>query len=159
MEKHGFPRGVSLVAGNLGWIAVFIRNIWIQRIVRIILGILFLYAGSIKVIDINGFARQVMAYDILPWAVVNLFSLWIVSLEIVTGILLIVGIWIRPSAFIVAVLCFVFIAAISSALARGIPLRCGCFSPVPSGDLRTWISLWREIALFAASVWLYCGEK
>ena len=154
MEKSGVPRGVNRVTSNFYWSAVT-RNIWIRRIVRIVVGALFLYAGSIKVVDIGGFARQVMAYDILPWEVVNLFSIWIITIEIIAGILLITGVWARPAAFIIAGLCLIFIIAITSALARGIPLRCGCFSAVPSSEPRTWISLWRESALFIAALYLF----
>ncbi len=127
---------------------------WMQRLLRVGIGGLFLYAGLIKVVDVDGFARQVMVYDILPWEAVNLFSLWIVSVEIVAGVLLISGIWVRPAALILAMLCLVFIIAIASALARGMQLRCGCFSPAPSGELRTWFSLWREAGLLAGCLWL-----
>jgi len=69
-----------------------------------------------------------MVYNIIPWPLVNIFTIWLYCLEILVGELLVAGIWIRLCSVLLCGLLVLFIMAISFVLTRGISLHCGCFS-------------------------------
>ena len=48
-------------------------------------------------------------------------------IEIVAGVLLVIGLWARAAAFMCVGMNVVFIIAIISALRRGLDISCGCF--------------------------------
>jgi uncharacterized membrane protein YphA (DoxX/SURF4 family) len=123
-------------------------------ILRMGLGLVFIYASIDKVVHPDRFAEIMQDYEILPDAVVNLASLWLAYLEVVLGVCLIAGVWVRAAALMVTGLTVVFIGGLSVAFARGVGLHCGCFSTDAGEPARTWISLWQELLLLLACVWL-----
>ena len=141
---------------------ISVRSVWyrlattrtVHLALRIGSGLVFIYASIDKVIHPDQFAEVMQDYEVLPKTVVNGAALWLAWLEVVVGILLIAGKWIRAAALMVAGLTVVFIGGISIALTRGIGLHCGCFSTAPGGEARTWVSLWQEGLLLLACLWL-----
>ena len=131
------------------------RVSWVQRLLRIIIGSIFIYASFDKIIHPDRFAEIIWNYKILPWSLINIPAIWLPCLELIVGVLIIGGIWVRISSFLLIVLMVLFIGGISSALARGVSLHCGCFSTDSSGAPRTWISLWQEGLLLVGCVWLW----
>jgi putative oxidoreductase len=97
------------------------------RVVAIIIGGLFVYAGAVKVIDPVAFARDVDNYKMLPWSISVRLGLYLPWLEILCGLALITRVLFRGGVFIVTVLMFVFIVASIVAKARGLDISCGCF--------------------------------
>ncbi len=67
-------------------------------------------------------------YHILPYWAVNIMAIWLPWIEFIVGIFLILGIYEKGSALVMNVVLIIFIIALSSALARGIDIACGCFS-------------------------------
>ena len=123
-------------------------------ILRIGLGLVFIYASIDKVVHPDQFAEIMQDYEILPNLVVNLASIWLAWLEVALGVCLIAGVWVRAAALMVTGLTIVFIGGLSIAFTRGVGVHCGCFSTDPGGTARTWISLWQEGLLLLACVWL-----
>jgi uncharacterized membrane protein YphA (DoxX/SURF4 family) len=103
------------------------RSHTILLVVRVCLGAFFLYVGGEKLFRMDGFIRDVANYRIVgaPWDAVVGFTLpW---LEIVAGLLLMLG-WLRQGALLVlGGLTLVFMAGIGQAWARGLSISCGCF--------------------------------
>lgn len=100
---------------------------WLQVRVQIALGLFFVAAALPKLVDPPSFAHMIYNYRLVPGAFVNLMALVIPWLELLAGLALILGIWVRTSAGLVGALLLVFIAAISLNLARGNAIDCGCF--------------------------------
>ena len=101
----------------------------------LVLGGVFVYASYDKILHPGDFARIMYHYQIvgpsklLPPLLPNLLAVTLPWVELVAGVLLIVGVWRREAAGLSGVLLVVFILAVSSALLRGINLEnCGCFS-------------------------------
>jgi putative oxidoreductase len=95
---------------------------------RLALGSVLLYAGIVKVPNTAVFADAIANFDILPPLGNWLAALMLPWAEIVIGLLLICGLWVRSTA-VVSVLMFLgFTGAVLSALARGLDIECGCFS-------------------------------
>ncbi len=97
-------------------------------LVRIGLGIIFVYASIDKILHPEAFAKIVNNYQQLPGDLVNIFALILPMLELLIGLALILGFLVRPSAVWAGVMLVMFIGAVSLALTNGININCGCFS-------------------------------
>lgn len=95
--------------------------------VRLILGSVFIYAGFDKILHPALFAETVYNYQILPDALINLTAIILPWLELVLGVILIVGIWMPGAVIISNVVLMTFLGALLFSLARGLDIRCGCF--------------------------------
>ena len=118
----------------------------LARAARLLLGALFLWASVTKVPDMAAFAESVANYRIVPPALVPVVAAAVVGVEIAAGVALILNVWARPAALLLAVLLTVFTFGLASALARGIDLACGCFGGTAPA---TWWTVLRDLALLA----------
>ncbi len=100
-----------------------------HHVCRLVLAAVFIYAGVIKAHDVVGFAGQIANYQILPYAWNYLVAATLPYLELLCGFLLLINQRIRPALLVLCVLNVVFIAALASALVRGLDIDCGCFKP------------------------------
>jgi uncharacterized membrane protein YphA (DoxX/SURF4 family) len=116
---------------------------------RIFVGGLFLYAAATKLPDMAKFAVDVANYRLLPASLVPVTAAVVIGLEIVTGVLLVLGVWARPAAIALSGLLVVFTAGIAQALARGIDLKCGCFG---GQQAATWWTVLRDLAILAPAL-------
>ena len=103
------------------------KNI-VLLIIRIILGAVFIYAGAVKIMAPSVFADSIDNYRMLPYVLVTLMAVILPWIELIAGILLVVGRWLTTSSLILIALNIIFIIALSSAIARGLDISCGCFS-------------------------------
>ncbi|MDI6766592.1 MAG: MauE/DoxX family redox-associated membrane protein [Bacteroidota bacterium] len=110
---------------------------------RLILGVIFIVASIDKIALPELFALNVQAYKILPISLVNIIALIIPWMELICGIFLISGVFVRSSSVILSGLLVVFIILIFSALLRGLKIDCGCF-----GSANTPVSWMRIIEDF-----------
>jgi uncharacterized membrane protein YphA (DoxX/SURF4 family) len=125
---------------------------------RLGLGGLFVFAGASKLGDPAGFAIEISNYQLLP-ALAPYLAIALPPVEILAGLLLAAAPrgWRRPAALTLAGLVVLFTVAVSSALARGIDISCGCF-----GGGSAPVSLWtlaRNVGLLAAAVILVVGDR
>jgi uncharacterized membrane protein YphA (DoxX/SURF4 family) len=96
-------------------------------VARLVLGGVWIAAGAAKVTDLDASVRAVRAYRLLPETVAQVVGAGLPLVEILLGILLIVGAGVRVSAVVSAVLMSAFVVGIASAWARGLRIDCGCF--------------------------------
>src|SRR5437899_857425 len=80
---------------------------------RLALGGIFLFAGAVKIIDPAAFSANISNYRLLPHEWINLLAITLPWIELVTGSLLIVGLWRRTNALLITMMMVVFLAAIS----------------------------------------------
>jgi uncharacterized membrane protein YphA (DoxX/SURF4 family) len=127
-------------------------------ILRLIAAGVFLYAGWQKLGAPQEFADSIAAYQLLPAQLIDLLALALPPLELIVGCLLLIGWQRRVAAFSALILTGIFAVAISSAIARGLTIDCGCFGAgTPSkGDL--WLALLRDLCLGAALLVVYIRE-
>ncbi len=96
-------------------------------IVRIAIGLLFVYSSIFKIIDPSGFANSIAQYRILSDNLLPYAAIVIPYIELFAGICLLMGFNIRPAAMAGIILMLVFITAIIINLAQGRTFECGCF--------------------------------
>jgi putative oxidoreductase len=101
------------------------RIFW--RIVALIVGGIFIYAGVIKAIDPLRLAIDIDNYKMLPWAIGVRLAFYLPWLELLCGLALILRFFYRGGLLILTALTFIFIAASIIARVRGLDITCGCF--------------------------------
>lgn len=136
----------------------FLSNRHVLTAARIILGGIFIYAGSISIQSPEQFAESTAGYQMLPTRLVNLFALALPPFEMLVGALLIFGWPKRIAIFSALVLTIVFIIALSTALARGLTIDCGCFGHGKPSRAGMWISLGRDVVMGFFLALLYRRE-
>ncbi|HOJ60221.1 MAG TPA: MauE/DoxX family redox-associated membrane protein [bacterium] len=125
---------------------------------RIILGAVLIYAGWIKIFDMPGMAKSIENYRILPVAMVNIPAIVMPPVEIITGLCLILGIWMEGALVIATGLFAVFIVAIQSAILRGLDIECGCFGTSDAEKVGTRV-LVRDFLLLFVTLLIWLGYK
>lgn len=100
---------------------------FLWRIVDLIVGGIFIYAGTIKVLDPVRFGLDIDNYKTLPWFISVRLAFYLPWLEILCGLALIFRCLYRGGLSILTALIAVFIGATVAAKARGLDITCGCF--------------------------------
>jgi putative oxidoreductase len=129
----------------------------ILRIIAVVVGALFVYAGVIKVADPVAFARDIDNYKLLPWQVGAGLALYLPWLEILCGLALITRLLYRGGVLIVTGLISVFIIVSIVAKARGLDVSCGCFGHASQSLSFSW-HLVLDFGLLAALALLWGGH-
>jgi len=130
---------------------------WVGLALRLVVGGVWIVAGAIKLPDPAQSVAAVRAYQILPSDLVTPVGQLLPILEVVIGLLLVLGLLTRAAAVASAVLFVVFIAGIASVWARGINIDCGCFGgggANPDAASQYPWEIARDAALLAASLFL-----
>jgi uncharacterized membrane protein YphA (DoxX/SURF4 family) len=105
-----------------------VSNKYLVFAARVILGAVFIYASLEKIQHPGEFAQAIYNYRMVPDALINIMAIVLPWLELICGILIIVGVFVRGSALLIGAMLAVFIVALSSALMRGLDISCGCFT-------------------------------
>jgi len=122
----------------------------VTLVLRILLGAVFVYAAWTKLrMPWELFAMEVDSYQVLPLKVVELVAHSLPWFELVVGLLLIAGFWLRSAAAAITLLLAVFVALMVRAYAKGMEINCGCFGP---GDVISWKTLLRDGSMLAAAL-------
>ena len=113
--------------------------------IRLVMGGVFVWAGTAKLVQIPSFVETVAAFDILPvdWAAP--FALSVIWIELIAGGLLLLDIWPRSNALVVLGLLVVFSAVLGINMYRGNDVTCGCFGG-DGGSSLVW-TLLRDLLL------------
>jgi uncharacterized membrane protein YphA (DoxX/SURF4 family) len=124
-------------------------------LVRIALGIIFLWASIGKIRDPQGFAQIVENYHILPAVLVNPVAVLLPWVEAICGLSLILGFFVRGSSLIVDLLMLSFITAFILNVFRGIDVSCGCFSVSVRQTSASLLVLMRDSLFLIAGIWVF----
>jgi putative oxidoreductase len=128
---------------------------WTYRVGRLLLGAVFIYAAIFKMGSPQDFADSIAAYQILPFSVINVLALGLPFFELACGLLVIVGLFLRPAILGILVMLFIFIGTLIIALFRELSIDCGCFGAHSWLDSKPWFDLFRDGVLLAITVFVY----
>lgn len=138
---------------------------WLTLRVQIALGIIFVVAAWPKVLDPPSFAHMIYNYRILPGALINITSLVMPWLELLTGLCLILGICTRPARWLITAMLVAFIVAISINLFRANAIDCGCFDVSAAGKTYDekirdmWIVVLRDVGMLVMCAQLAWADR
>jgi uncharacterized membrane protein YphA (DoxX/SURF4 family) len=130
---------------------------WLGLAARLLVGGVFIAAGAIKLPEPAQSVAAVRAYEALPASLVEPVGQLLPIVEVVVGVMLVVGLLTRGAAVAAAFLLVVFIAGIVSVWARGITIDCGCFggggADPDAGSKYPW-EIARDVGLLVAAMFL-----
>ncbi|UCD71350.1 MAG: DoxX family membrane protein [Syntrophobacterales bacterium] len=121
-------------------------------IFRWAVGLIFIYASMDKLLHPSAFAVAVYNYKILPGSLINLVAITLPWVELICGILLLIGLFPRATALILSILLLLFFSALSISLYRGIDISCGCFAVTTTVDKIGISYMVRDLLVLAMSV-------
>jgi putative oxidoreductase len=125
-------------------------------IIKLILGITFIYASFHKIEDPAGFAKILYGYSIFPVFSINILAITIPFIEIVAGFSIIMGLVPRSALLIINTMLLLFILAIGFNLLRGHQFNCGCFSTSSqSSTISNIYLLIRDLLLLWAGIFMW----
>jgi uncharacterized membrane protein YphA (DoxX/SURF4 family) len=122
------------------------------RILRIALGMIFVYAAYTKLSESwRLFAAGIASYEVLPMWAVQPLARTLPWFELLVGLLLILGRWLRVSTVATSALLLVFFSLMVRAYVKGMTIDCGCFGP---GETISWRTLLRDGSMLAGSLFV-----
>jgi uncharacterized membrane protein YphA (DoxX/SURF4 family) len=117
----------------------------VQLALRLLLGAFFVYASLDKIASPAAFAKAVYLWQVGGPVPSNLVAVTLPWIELLAGLLLVLGVWRREAALVVALLLLVFVVAATSVIARGIDVEnCGCFSLAKTTTPTGWPPAWMK---------------
>jgi uncharacterized membrane protein YphA (DoxX/SURF4 family) len=118
------------------------------------------FAGAIKLFDLRQSVIAVQAYQFpIPetWETILGYGLPVV--EVLLGLAILAGLFTRWTALLAGLALVAYIAAISSAWARGLNIDCGCLTPggillTKDAKLGYALDIARDLGLLIIAAWL-----
>ncbi|MEN6440659.1 MAG: MauE/DoxX family redox-associated membrane protein [Syntrophobacter sp.] len=137
---------------------IIMHSPWPYRLLRLSIGLLFIWTGAVKLMNPNKFAIAIANYEILPDPLIIPAALGIPALELLAGIGLLFDIVLGFG--LTFGLLVLFLGVLATAMLRGMDIDCGCFS---ADEIRERGSLQatfvRDIVLTASVLFLfYCRQ-
>lgn len=130
---------------------------WVTTVARLVLGGVLIVAGALKIGNPADSVVAVKAYQLLPESVAIAVGYALPIVEIVVGVLLVVGLLTRVAAVIAALLMFAFVFGIAWAWAHGLRIDCGCFGgggQLGAGQEPTYLlDILRDFGLVLLGAW------
>ncbi|MFZ4485130.1 MAG: MauE/DoxX family redox-associated membrane protein [Candidatus Nanopelagicales bacterium] len=134
-------------------------NAWIGLAFRLILAAVLIYAGVIKAFEPDGARNAILAYRLFDADIASVLG-WALPIgEIIVGLLLLVGLFVRWAGLAAALLMAGFIIGIASVWMRGYNIDCGCFGGGGdiTGEGKNWrytSEILRDLLFTGMGVWL-----
>jgi len=127
---------------------------WVATALRVGLGAVALVAGLAKLSDLPESVRAVRAYQLLPEGLAVLTGNALPLVEVILGVLLVLGLFTRVSAAAFGLMLVAFCIGIGSAWARGLAIECGCFGgggAIDPANTSYLLDLLRDVALITVA--------
>ncbi len=130
---------------------------WVTTVARLVLGGVLIVAGGLKIGNPADSVVAVKAYQLLPDSIAIAVGYALPILEIVVGLLLVVGLLTRVAGVIAGLLMFAFVFGIAWAWANGLRIDCGCFGgggQLGAGQEPTYLlDIVRDFGLMLLGAW------
>jgi uncharacterized membrane protein YphA (DoxX/SURF4 family) len=129
---------------------------------RLILGIVLIVSGGLKLTSPAVSARAVRAFQILPFEFAGYVGYALPIVEILVGLLLVIGLFTRAAAVVGGLLMVAFVIGIASAWMRGLNIDCGCFGgggTIAAAETQYGMDILRDAALACCALWLVIRSR
>ena len=140
------------------------------NICRVIVGVLFIFSGLVKAMDPQGLAYKMQEFyevwatnaplaNLMHWLTANAFpfAVLMITLEIVVGVAILLGIWRNFFTWLILLLIIFFGFLTGYAALSGKISTCGCFGDcIPLTSMQSFI---KDLVLFVLVLILFFGRK
>jgi len=131
---------------------------WLYLMSRLVIGLLFLWAGGVKLANPEVFARNLSQFGLVPQALLIPTAIGLPLVEVLAGIGLIfdvgLGLW------IITGLLLAFLMVLGYGILNNLEVDCGCFSAselVAKGALES--AFYRDVALLLVVFYLFWWRR
>jgi len=137
---------------------IFLQKIflapWPYRVVRFVLGAVFIYAGFIKLIDPKAFASVIFQYDLVPDSLLAPVAIGLPAIEFLAGLGLIFNL--RGSLPVIFSLLMLFAFVLGYGIFNDLDINCGCFTPAEIADKNSLkYAFYRDLIMIAGVSYIY----
>ncbi len=98
--------------------------------IRILLALFFLISGYFKVVDVDQFELFVYSFGWLPFWTITILSRFYIGFELVTGVILLLGIWLRSWMPVVIFTLLGSMVLLLVGYSMGANEYCQCYGPI-----------------------------
>ncbi|MBW1896200.1 MAG: hypothetical protein JRI47_04010, partial [Deltaproteobacteria bacterium] len=129
-------------------------SLWSYRLVRFFLGVVFVYAGLVKLSDPAAFADLISVYEIVPESLLPLVAFGLPAVEVIAGLGLTFDV--RGSLSTILSMLAIFVFVLWFGILKNLDIDCGCFSVeelAEHGALRG--ALYQDLWMIASALYLY----
>lgn len=134
-----------------------LHNPYITLFARVLIGCVFVIAAVGKVADPAKFANEIIKYNLLPDASVNIMALVLPWIELCCGIFILAGVKLRANSALVGLMLIVFTSAVLISMARGLDINCGCFGDAKKEKVG-WPKVSENLALILLSGYIFTSR-
>jgi uncharacterized membrane protein YphA (DoxX/SURF4 family) len=133
---------------------------YVYLALRLIIGLLFVYAGALKLSNPEGFAVTINIYGLTTWRMSGVLSYVIPTVEILAGLGLALDV--KGGLALVVAQLLGFMAVLLYALHLGLDADCGCFGTpkntdnAPTGPL---VAFLRDAAMLAGCALIHLQRR
>lgn len=132
---------------------------WVSLVARLVLAAVWIVASVLKLPNLNQSVLAVRGYQLLPYDLAVVVGYLLPVVELLVGLLLLIGLFVRPAAIVSGLIMVTFVIGISQAWARGLAIDCGCFGgggqlALEEAQAKYPWDLARDAGLLLLSVWL-----
>jgi len=128
------------------------------KIIRLIIGSIFILTGILKLISLNYFSMALLQYN-LNFDNASLIAKLIILIEILIGLLLITGVWRRTVTLIAFCISLIFLILALKDIFAGDITPCGCFGGIELLENSLFFRLFLIITLSFMSIIVFFKDK
>lgn len=127
---------------------------WTYRIIRFVIGAIFIYAGAVKLADPKAFAHTISSYGLVPEILLAPVAVGLPALEVLAGIGLLFNT--KGSLTVIFSMLVMFVFVLWYGILKDLSIDCGCFSPeeiIEQNSLKN--AFYRDLVMIGAVFYLY----
>jgi uncharacterized membrane protein YphA (DoxX/SURF4 family) len=137
-----------------GFLFTILLSRWPYLLVRVALAAIFIYAGSLKLMDPKAFARTISHYGLVPEPLLPVVAIGLPAIEAAAGIALILDL--RQGLYTVSGLLLLFVTVLGYGVLNNLNIDCGCFGPEELAEHNGLAhALYRDLTLIGAVMFLH----
>jgi putative oxidoreductase len=133
-------------------------NEYVVLVLRLILGLTFLFASIDKISDPSAFAKAVSNYRLVSGSVALAVATVLPWIELLCGLAVLSGVYFRGASMLLFLMLSAFTLAVLTGLVRGLDISCGCFTLDPDVNKIGWQKVFENLGLILASLILFYSE-
>jgi uncharacterized membrane protein YphA (DoxX/SURF4 family) len=128
-------------------------------LMRILLGVVFLFSGYIKAQDIDGFIAVIYKIQFIPYIIANSLGIAIIVIELLIGIFLILGLYFTFTLRITFLILIIFTLFLSIVVIFKLEIDgCGCFGYLSKKNISI-LDIFKNILLLFIIILVFKNYK
>jgi uncharacterized membrane protein YphA (DoxX/SURF4 family) len=138
----------------------FFENLWVYRGLRLLVAGVFLWSGTLKLMDSSAFAVVIDAFGILPEGFSGMVAVILPVVEVAAALALIFDV--RGALEALSGLMLLFMGILGYGIFLGLDIDCGCFGP-EDPEFRAFsglrAALYRDVGICALMALVFVSRR